>query len=1059
MADVEGSTPEDLEQQATLIEEAVAAALAVVAAHAAAGVLGAVPAFVGTAVAAAPWVSLDDVATVPTMWLRQVDDTAVPLLRGILDEQAEDVREQIQTVVDAQPGIYGVPSLTPGEPPVVPTVPHIPNVTSDQLMAQARNRLVGIGDLLWLDIRQQLTEGIAAGETVEQLAKRVGATAGVAEPRARVIARTETIAVSNGASIAQARSAGFPMRKTWLATDDERTRLWHVEADNQTVGLDDLFEVGPDYLDVPGDPAGSASNVISCRCGIGFTLLGLPTPVTAAVGRKTAADPYVRDADGQFAKTGTPDFAKMKVTDLRAELKRRGVEGLSKANKAQLVEALQQFDNATGRPTEPERVEPPKTPKPRTPKTTTPVAEKSPDVLQAEEHAKELTKSLPASVRKEVLDSLIQQAAVKPRSVRTLKGFEFRDLGSGGAQYLPDQRTIAINSRWKTNKRAMTAAGKASLEDGFLTPTGANSVLGAYIAHEFGHHVAFGRYSPSGPGLVKPFGDRVMQALSRAIGVSGAPPSRGANIRWPDVASWMARNRKKLQTEVSEYGAESFHELLAELWQEYSTRGEKARPAAKAVGPVLQGATAPSANAHLQGQHDQRDHGRKGPRKPDAEVSERTRARRRNADRERRDIERQARQQAAEEVNMQAARAMAELAIEFEEMIAKGASQRAMTHRVRAAMRRLRLEPSQERAGDVVPFDRGRHQPIGGDIADGVTVQVLRPGYVWRQPGREVLIERPVVLPVGDALTTAGVGRKTADDPYVRDSEGQFAKTGTPDLSKMKVPELRAEAKRRGLKGLSKASKAQLVDALKTVANQTPSSPNTSESKPFRDLTKDAVTALEIVRRVEQQPGVKRRWGSLQHDSGSDPVFVELARELGIDGPTQTVSRGEFAKLVKDGTIGSVMYRGVQSTPDKSAMDIMEEFRSGPLFGGLGTFGNGTYMASGRSHARAYGDGTRGSVAKFGLRRDANVITYRDLAQEFDQWHDEMFGKNATWEEYQGHPEYDVFGEMGRFAMARGYDAILIPAGQSPGIGMPAAGEQYSILNRKAIISEAPDAA
>lgn len=659
MADVEGLTPEELEEQGAAVEAVVAAALVLVAEQAAASVLAGIPAVIGTGLPAYPWVSLDDVAIVPTLWLRQLDEQVMPAVRVVFDQTAEHVHGQIQAAVDANPTLYGTPEFDlPGEVVEPPPVPEIPDVTAEQLMAAARNRLVGIGDTLWADIRQQIVEGIGVGESIEQLAKRIEAAAGVAEPRARTIARTEVVSVSNGAAIAQARSAGVPMTKSWQDTADDRTRPTHKEAGRtqQRVPLDQPFEVGGFQLDFPGDPSGPPQEVINERCAIGFEL-GIPEPLVAAVGRKTAADPYVRDSEGQFAKTGTPDFAKMKVTDLRAELKQRGIKGLSKANKAQLVEALEQFDKGNGGLTEVERVDPPKVPKPRVSKTRPPAVEKPPpDVLEAEQHARELTKSLPPSVRKDVLDSLIQQAALKPRSVRTLKGFEFRDLGNGGAQYLPDQRTIAINSRWKTHKRAMTTAGKASLEDGFLTPTGASSVLGAYIAHEFGHHVAFGRYSPSAPGLVKPFGDRVMGALSRAIGVSGPPPSRGANIRWPDVTSWMARNRQKLQTEVSEYGAESFHELLAELWQEFSTRGDNARPAAKAVGAVLQGTPPP---------------------------------------------------------------------------------------------------------------------------------------------------------------VTAAVGRKTAADPYIRDADGKFAETGAPDLSKMKVGELRVEAKKRGLKGLSKAPKAQLVEALR----------------------------------------------------------------------------------------------------------------------------------------------------------------------------------------------------------------------------------------------------
>jgi hypothetical protein len=95
-------------------------------------------------------------------------------------------------------------------------------------------------------------------------------------------------------------------------------------------------------------------------------------------------------------------------------------------------------------------------------------------------------------------------------------------------------------------------------------------------------------------------------------------------------------------------------------------------------------------------------------------------------------------------LEMDAARALAEMAMEVEELATKQASARAMIHRVRARMKRMRLEPI-DRAGDEVPFDRQRHQPIGPDIRDGAPVVVVRPGYVWRTPEKDLLIERPVV--------------------------------------------------------------------------------------------------------------------------------------------------------------------------------------------------------------------------------------------------------------------------------------------------------------------------
>lgn len=134
----------------------------------------------------------------------------------------------------------------------------------------------------------------------------------------------------------------------------------------------------------------------------------------------------------------------------------------------------------------------------------------------------------------------------------------------------------------------------------------------------------------------------------------------------------------------------------------------------------------------------------------------------------------------------------------------------------------------------------------------------------------------------------------------------------------------------------------------------------------------------------------------------------------------------------------------------------MRDYRSGPLRGGNGTFGNGTYMAAGRRHAAAYADGSPDSLGKFGLRADAKVVRWPDLSKEFEDWFYETFGEKPDYLEYRKRPEYEAFGDIGAWATARGYDAIHILKGEKPGFGLEAKGEQYNVLNRAALIGEAP---
>jgi len=105
------------------------------------------------------------------------------------------------------------------------------------------------------------------------------------------------------------------------------------------------------------------------------------------------------------------------------------------------------------------------------------------------------------------------------------------------------------------------------------------------------------------------------------------------------------------------------------------------------------------------------------------------------------DAEETARRRQAE---IDAVRALAELASEAEELAVNEARAEALIHRVRARVKRSGLEPI-ERAGDETTFDRKRHRPISGSIPDGAPVVVVRPGYIWRSSAEEVLIAKAVV--------------------------------------------------------------------------------------------------------------------------------------------------------------------------------------------------------------------------------------------------------------------------------------------------------------------------
>ena len=84
--------------------------------------------------------------------------------------------------------------------------------------------------------------------------------------RSRVIARTETHTASQSASYEAAKATGITVNKRWSASGGDRTRESHEAANGQTVSIDEFFDVGGEAMLYPGDPDGSAENVINCRC-------------------------------------------------------------------------------------------------------------------------------------------------------------------------------------------------------------------------------------------------------------------------------------------------------------------------------------------------------------------------------------------------------------------------------------------------------------------------------------------------------------------------------------------------------------------------------------------------------------------------------------------------------------------------------------------------------------------------------------------------------------------------------------------------------------------------
>ncbi len=125
--------------------------------------------------------------------------------------------------------------------------------------------------------REALAEGLANGETIDQLEARVLEWAAQGkEGYAENVARTETGTVMNAAAREGWEQGGADGRE-WLAIVDDRTRgandkdtTDHLSHDGEVLFGDEQFVLaGPDgdeACDYPMDPNLSAANICNCRC-------------------------------------------------------------------------------------------------------------------------------------------------------------------------------------------------------------------------------------------------------------------------------------------------------------------------------------------------------------------------------------------------------------------------------------------------------------------------------------------------------------------------------------------------------------------------------------------------------------------------------------------------------------------------------------------------------------------------------------------------------------------------------------------------------------------------
>ena len=126
-------------------------------------------------------------------------------------------------------------------------------------------------DELWnrKKLTSAVTQGILQGEAIPKIAKRLASVANMDKNAAIRNARTYTTAAENAGRIdsyERANDKGIHVKKKWMATLDDRTRMEHRHLDGQSVENDEEFQTDGYKISYPGDPSADPEMIYNCRC-------------------------------------------------------------------------------------------------------------------------------------------------------------------------------------------------------------------------------------------------------------------------------------------------------------------------------------------------------------------------------------------------------------------------------------------------------------------------------------------------------------------------------------------------------------------------------------------------------------------------------------------------------------------------------------------------------------------------------------------------------------------------------------------------------------------------
>jgi len=151
-------------------------------------------------------------------------------------------------------------------------------IINQWLNTNAGLRIVSVHQTLIESIINVIQDGYNNNLSVADITRNLQNRFGWYKAQALRIARTETTTATNLATLLSAQDSEYELEKTWISAQDNRTRrppkspFDHLDMNGVKVDVMQPFFVGGEELEYPGDPNGTAGNIINCRCKIVFTI-------------------------------------------------------------------------------------------------------------------------------------------------------------------------------------------------------------------------------------------------------------------------------------------------------------------------------------------------------------------------------------------------------------------------------------------------------------------------------------------------------------------------------------------------------------------------------------------------------------------------------------------------------------------------------------------------------------------------------------------------------------------------------------------------------------------